>query len=270
MVQEQKKLKPRRITQDMLLSSASLTKSSKETVEKYLSRLTHLHLQNKRIAKIENLDLCSNLKVLYLYQNQIEKIEGLGNQPILYYLYLQENKIKEILNLNMPGLRKLYLDENELELVAGLDVCTILEELHLSKQRLPSPTAFVHFDPISLNAISNTLEVLDITGCGISNLLQFCCLTNLRKFFAVDNNVLILDEAEELMLSTRRIVEVNMKGNPICRAHKYFDILIAAAPDTIKLFDEKDVLPHQQEGIKGLVAMRRAKGMLAHKAEFEL
>ena len=58
-----KTMKHRKITLDMLLASTSLTKSSKETSEAYLQRVTHLHLQGKKIKVIEGLELCTNLKV---------------------------------------------------------------------------------------------------------------------------------------------------------------------------------------------------------------
>ena len=53
----------RKITLDTILSSTSLTRSSKETHEAYLERVTHLHLQGKRIRVIDGLELCTNLKV---------------------------------------------------------------------------------------------------------------------------------------------------------------------------------------------------------------
>lgn len=55
--------KYRKITLDMVLASTSLTRSSKETADAYLQRVTHLHLQNKKIRVIESLDQCTNLKV---------------------------------------------------------------------------------------------------------------------------------------------------------------------------------------------------------------
>ena len=55
--------KPRKVTLDMVLEATSLTKSSKETSDAYLARVTHLHLQGKRIKVIEGLELCTNLKV---------------------------------------------------------------------------------------------------------------------------------------------------------------------------------------------------------------
>ena len=85
----QKSTKPRRITPDMVLRATSLTKSSKESTEQYLQRVTHLHLQGKCIKKIEGLDSCTNLKVLYLYDNQIEQIENLEFASIVQYVLLQ-------------------------------------------------------------------------------------------------------------------------------------------------------------------------------------
>ena len=134
--------KMRKISQQMVLRATSLTKSSKETSEQYLQRVTHLHLQGKRIGKIENLEPCTNLKVLYLYDNAIEKIEGLDNATILQYLLLQNNKIQEVPTLAMPSLRKLYLDENEIEELTGLEECERLEELHLGKSPFPPPLPF--------------------------------------------------------------------------------------------------------------------------------
>lgn len=58
--------KYRKITLDTVLSATSLTRSTKETHEAYLARVTHLHLQNKRIKTIDGLEMCTNLKVKWL------------------------------------------------------------------------------------------------------------------------------------------------------------------------------------------------------------
>jgi len=60
--------KYRKITLDMVLASTSLTRSSKETADAYLQRVTHLHLQNKKIRVIESLDQCTNLKVFHDFE----------------------------------------------------------------------------------------------------------------------------------------------------------------------------------------------------------
>jgi hypothetical protein len=56
---------PRRINLDMILDATSLTRSSNESSDVYLQRVTHLHLQGKRIKKIAGLEICSNLKVSF-------------------------------------------------------------------------------------------------------------------------------------------------------------------------------------------------------------
>lgn len=246
----------------MVLAATSSTKSSKETSDAYLGRVTHLHLQGKRVKIIEGLELCTNLKVLYLYDNMIEHIQGLNNQTILYYLYLQNNKIKDLGHLHMPALKKLYLDDNDLHVVSGLGECNILEELHLARQRLPSYTS-LQFEPESLHAISGSLQVLEISGCGIAILSNLRILRQLRKIFAKDNLIADLNEVEAL-ISMPRIEEASFSGNPCCKMYKYRDIVIAAAPDSLKLLDDSDVFSHQQVAIRGLVAMRRKEGYLTN------
>lgn len=254
-------MKHRKITLDMLLASTSLTKSSKETSEAYLQRVTHLHLQGKKIKVIEGLELCTNLKVLYLYDNEIEYIAGLENQTILYYMYLQNNKVRDIGQLQMPALRKLYMDDNEIPLVSGLDVCTIMEVLSVSRQKLPKFQS-LKFDPMSLMAIGNTLETLEVSDCGLVNLSQFMVLRNLKRIVADKNQIADLNEAEAVM-SLPRLEEANFLKNPICQLYKYRDVLIAAGPDSLVRLDDAEVMRHQQEATRGLVTMRRANGYMA-------
>ena len=64
MSEPQENKKCRKITLDMILASTSLTRSSKDTTEAYLARVTHLHMQRKKIGVIEGLELCTNLKVI--------------------------------------------------------------------------------------------------------------------------------------------------------------------------------------------------------------
>jgi Leucine-rich repeat (LRR) protein len=58
-----------------------------------LSKLTHLHLNGKRIQIIgeEMEKACKNLKVLYLFDNQIQRIEGLQSMRNLIQLSLYNN-----------------------------------------------------------------------------------------------------------------------------------------------------------------------------------
>lgn len=147
---------PRKITLDLILASTSLSRTRQESNDSFLERITHLHLQNKRIRRINRLERCVNLKVLYLYDNMIEAIENLEFATKLQYLHLENNVIKAIPSLGLSNLVKLFLDENEISVVRGLESCTKLEELHIAKQRLPPHTP-LQFDRASLAAISQTL-----------------------------------------------------------------------------------------------------------------
>jgi protein phosphatase 1 regulatory subunit 42 len=197
-----------------------------------------------------------------LYDNQIEAIQNLNFAGILQYLYLQNNLIKEIPHLSMPYLRKLYLDENEIKVVTGLTECVNIEELHLARQRLPSYTS-IEFIPDSLNAMSRTLHVLEISGNNVSKLKQFSVLFNLRKFFCRDNAVLEFPEIESIV-SLPNLEEANFSGNPCCTAiFKYRDLTIGAANDNFSVLDDVPIPQHQRIAIKGLMSHRHKIGALS-------
>lgn len=250
----------RKINLDLLLASTSLTRSTKETNDAYLSRVTHLHLQAKKIQKIEGLEPCTNLKVLYLYDNQIEFIENLAFANLLQYLYLQNNLIKDIPRLAMPQLKKLFLDDNDLMIISGLNECALLEELNVARQRLPSFTS-LQFDPLTLQTLSRSLQVLDISGNGISDLHSFSALYNLRKMVAKDNSIVDISEVETIV-SLPHLQEANFIGNPCSKFAKYRDLVIGAASNEFHMLDEISIPKHQQVAVKGLMNHRRAIGAI--------
>ena len=253
------KQKQRKIITNMLLNATSLTKSSSESNDSYLKRVTHLHLQGKNIKVIENIEKCTSLKVLYLYDNQIEIIENLDFASTLQYLQLQCNEIKEIPELVMPNLTKLFLDENEIAYVSGLENCVKLEEFHIGKQRLPSFTS-LQFDPLSLSAMSRTLQVLEISGNGISLLNPFAVLHNLRKLYASNNQVIDLAEIESIICLSK-LAEATFLGNPCSNISQYRDYAIGASSDALRILDDLPVQKHQQVAIRGLMQHRRKLGL---------
>ena len=219
-----------------------------ESTEIFLQRVTHLHLQGKRIQKLENLDLCQNVKFIYLYDNQIERIENLDFALSLQYLQLQNNVITEIPPLNMPSLTKLYLDDNRIQICSGLERCLRLEELHIANQSLQSNYP-LQFDPSSLAAISRTLMVLEISSTGIEFLAPFMILENLRKLLCSNNKIRGLEEIKE-MIALRYLSEADFRGNPCCLSRRYRDLTISASSDALEILDEIPVLRCQQIAIK--------------------
>ncbi len=251
----------REINQQLILASTTLTKSSKESVEAYMKRVTHLHLQNKRLCKISGLDDCKNIKVLYLYDNQVEVIENLDFALQLQYLYLQNNQIRDIPSLVMPNLTKLYLEENEITFVSGLEQCAKIQELYLARQRLPMYSQ-LQFDYASLQAISRTLQILDISGNGISQMTPFTCLYNLRRLYCEKNA--ITDVAEiEAVISLDYLEEATFLGNPCCDelGSKYREYTVGASSDALIMLDNLPVQRHQQIAMRGLSAHRKKLGL---------
>lgn len=229
-------------------NSDSLSRLGSESTDAYLQRVTHLHLQGRRIRKIEKLGTCTNLKVLYLYDNQIERIENLDFAANLQYLHLQNNVISEVPQLSIPSLTKLYLDENKISCLSGLDECSMLEELHIAHQNLPSK-AYLQFDNNSLTAICRSLMTLEISGTGIEILAPFFVLKNLRKLLCAANRIRSLCDIS-VMVALQYISEVNFVGNPCCNLMKYRDNVIGASSQSLLLLDDVPVLPHQSTAIK--------------------
>ena len=228
-----------------------MTRFGSESTEAYLQRVTHLHLQGKRIQKLENMDSCTNIKVLYLYDNQIEKIDNLEFATNLQYLQLQNNIISEIPQLSMPSLTKLYLDDNRISYASGLDKCIRLEELHMANQTLPEHVS-LQFESSSLAAISRTLMTLEISGTGIEILAPFTVLKNLRRLFCSNN---LVDNVQEIkdMVCMRFLAEVDFRGNPVCTSLRYRDHTISASSEALTLLDDIPVLRHQQVAVKVIV-----------------
>jgi protein phosphatase 1 regulatory subunit 42 len=242
----------------MLLKATSLARSRSESTDQFLGRVTHLHLQNRKIDQISGLDQCNNLKVLYMYDNSIHHIENLDFSKILSYVYLQNNEITSLPEVEMPSLKKLYLDENSVEYIDKFENCPVLEELFVARQKIPRFSA-VEFDLASLQSVAKTLQVLDVSGNGIVSLAPLVCLYCLRRIFAQDNNVGNVADIEAI-ISLPKVEEADFQRNPVCHVHRYRDYCISAASDNLIMLDEKEVLKHQQVAIRGLQNHRRRIG----------
>jgi hypothetical protein len=251
-----------KLTRNLIISSTTLSKTRQESMDKFLGHVTHLHLQTKKLRVIENLDICVALKVLYLYDNKIEVIENLEFAKNLAYLYLENNVISELPSITNSKLKKLYLDENQIGLISGLEELTALEVLSVSRQRLPR-NDFLKFDIGSLSSISRSLEVLDISGNNLSILQPFTKLFNLRKLFCADNKIENMAEIESVVCLPE-LVEVNFKRNPVCSLRKYRDIVIGAASDTLREFDDTAITLKNIEAIRGVQQLRKRIGLNDH------
>lgn len=195
---------------------------------------------------------------MYLYDNQIEVIENLGFAKLLSYLYLQNNLISTIGKLDLSNLTKIYLDNNSIEYVSGFEGCCKLEELHLANQRMPQYVS-LEFDTSTLDSLSATLQVLEISGNSVMSLEPFSKLRNLRKLFA-ENNLIPEFNSLEGIVSLHFIEEAKFSGNPCCHVKGYRDFCIGASSDSLTILDDLPILKHQQVAMRGLQAHRRKIG----------
>lgn len=145
------------------------------------------HLTWHVVVSQTNLLQCHALRALYLYDNGITEIKGIP--ATVTHLHLQNNNIQRLENLgHLKQLSKLFvaqgqvrcrarvftwvvatacrfLDHNAIAKVEGLENCRMLEELHVSHQRLARGTELT-FDYASLEAIGVRRRVSQLAALG--------------------------------------------------------------------------------------------------------
>lgn len=118
----------------VMLIGLTQFKKQKSQIEKCLKNLTHLHLENKQIEIVKNLELCTNLTHIYLQDNMIYT---LVNDPFkdlskMTQLSIYQNRIDKMEGfMSMVNLKKLYIEKNCISKLDGLDNCRMLEELYI-------------------------------------------------------------------------------------------------------------------------------------------
>ncbi|XP_061569538.1 protein phosphatase 1 regulatory subunit 42 [Cololabis saira] len=214
------------LTVDLIAKSRKHFKKRKGiSFPRYLQTLTHLYFYNENINDIGDLSMCRNLCVLYLYDNQITNIRNLDFASNLTHLYLQKNNITHIDNLyNLHKLSKLYLGGNRITVVEGLEQLHNLQELHLENQRL-EPGEKLLFDRRTVLALSETLCVLNVNNNNIDDIRDLAVLKELQEFSAADNTLTHIEELEDVFSLWPQLLVMELRGNPVCKTHKYRDRL---------------------------------------------
>ncbi|XP_019866798.2 protein phosphatase 1 regulatory subunit 42-like [Aethina tumida] len=231
----------------------NLSTTKKKMPKRYptkFRRITHLHMQEKGLYKINNI-VSSEVEVLYLFGNKITCIENLENMPNLASLYLQRNYIEKITNLtNLKNLKNLYLSRNYINVLEGLDDLKKLEELHIEKQNLDPEDCFC-FDPRTIYKISGTLRVLNLSGNRITTIKYLAPLVNLEHFDISDNELECLQELSDILPDWTQLTVASFKGNPLTRIRRYRDTVIANCYK-LQTLDDKNITDVSRTFIKRL------------------
>ncbi|XP_075069704.1 protein phosphatase 1 regulatory subunit 42 isoform X2 [Mixophyes fleayi] len=230
-----------RLTVDLIARTGNQPRSRKEeSLTQRLKRVTHLNFSNKNIDYVEDLSRCKNLTVLYLYDNNISQIRNLGFATNLTHLYLQNNCISCIENLSgLKRLEKLYLGGNYITVVEGLEGIEELRELHLENQRIPAGEKLL-IDPRTLNSLTKSLSVLNISNNNIDELKELAVLENITQVVAVDNDLRDIKDLEFVLSKWPCLWRMDLSGNPICQKPKYRDRVIVISKK-LEILDGKEI-----------------------------
>jgi len=230
-----------KLTSDLIIRHGSHSKKQNyESDFQFLRRLTHVYCQEKHIDEITNLEVCRSLNVLYLYDNSIRSIKNLSSMGNLTHLYLQKNQISRINGLNgLSRLQKLYLGHNSITVVEGLENVESLTELHIENQSLP-PGESLLFDPRTMEALSHSLSILNVSGNNLTEISELAVLSKLTQFFAANNQFHHLYDLSCAVRSWTSISRLELSGNPFCQSKKYRDKVILMSKRLVML-DGKEV-----------------------------
>lgn len=146
---------------------------SKDEEKQYLLDLKILLLNDKKISKIENLDIFEGLSELYLQRNFIIEIENFKHLKNLQILSLHNNFIKEIKNLShLQSLKILDLSDNIIESFDVTEFPKNLNYLYL-------------FD----NLFYDKIDIFEF---------RYLCITTIPSLVKLD--YLIINEQEKIFL----------------------------------------------------------------------
>lgn len=252
---------PQALTRDILLDSTKATKGSKENVEQFLGRLTHLQLQGLRLGPClgDVMEDVANATVVYAYDNLLQTLEGCQHLRRLEMLYLQDNRLTSMTGLEgLSQLRKLHLGHNMLTRIEGLQGCTRLEELNVSHQR-PAPGApalALEFCEASMVAVANSLQALDCASNRLTNVHALTCLGGIHTLNLSGNYLHLTPDVRDL-LSGDFLTKVNLQGNPLATQERKHRSAVVLISPNIEEIDDRAVLPQERDFVRRLEEQKR-------------
>ena len=260
----------RLVTNALILRSTTAMRYRNENDEAYLARLTHLHLQSKRLRNLEKLDACTGLHVVYANNNLITEMPKMEHAHHLTHLYLMDNAIR---SMNpgpedqplSPALLCLKLDQNELSCVENLWGLRHLETLSVANQRCPVGAPPLSFDLDSLASVGQTLMTLNISGNGLLELMPIVHnLPMLKRLNASKNELSNLGELRGCVRMLEELEECDFRRNPVCSNRKYSRSIIASCQIKLTSLDGEPVVPEHREKLIAIEHYNQTRKRLAN------
>jgi len=227
-------------------------RSKGESVENWVAKTTHLHLEGQELTRIGPLiQKCSHLKNLYCYDNNLEVLDPLPSK--VEAIYLDNNLLEEIPVGHLLHLKTLSARNNRLKQIDSLATAP-LEELHLSGQE-------IEISPHVIEGLSLTLRILSLSGCRLKS-LDFMCLDSgklrLTSLDVSDNLIECVDQALPALRLCGCLQRLDVSGNPLCKQAKYRDALIVDIPGPLVQLNGRAIAATEKPFLKAIFARRKS------------
>lgn len=136
---------------------------------------------------------------------------------------MQDNWITDASALGaLTSVRALYLDSNAIQHIHGLAALTNLQELHLSRQRLPGGSP-LQFERSTIEGLAQGLTKLCVTHCQLDSCAQLAGLRALRSADLSSNALTSVDSVAPLLQGCPQLRDLSLGGNPVTHVTKYQD-----------------------------------------------
>jgi hypothetical protein len=111
----------------------------------------------------------------------------------------------------------------------------------MANQRIPVPLTF---SAETMRALGQSLLHLNVSGNGIEDVELLTELSSLERLNLSANAVSCMSQVADLVLSLGNMRELDLRGNPVCRSHKYYERTVARSQRVLTLLDGR-VVPQE-------------------------
>ena len=214
------------------------------------------------------------LKILNLSKNNFKSFNIFGILPNLKELNFDYNnfvdaisKRDKIINgkgiMGLPNLEKLEMSNNQLINLNGIQYFKNLKTLILRENNFSKIESLHHMNELNyLDVSCNKIDNVDKICLGeLPSLQIFICDDNIIKningltkfesikFLSCQNNKINDINCLDRLTSLKKLKEILLKGNPICKNYYYRENLIKLIPNLIKI-DNSTIVEEERENCK--------------------
>ena len=258
-----------KLTNDILEKRLGSGKSTK-----YIMDLDLSGLKLKEQICLFSKENYPNLITLNISRNNFKSFNIFGILPNLKELNLDYNNFVEAISkkdkiingkgiMGLPNLEKLEMSNNQLINLNGIQYFKNLKTLILRDNNFSKIESLHHMNELNyLDVSHNKIDNVDKVCLGELPFLQmFICDDNIIKningltkfesikFLSCQNNKINDINCLDRLSCLKKLKEIILKGNPICKDYYYRENLIKLIPNLIKI-DNRTIVEEERENSK--------------------